>query len=78
MVSTTFLNSDVCALCGNNKGIRKRSFFLFNGQMQKRVCVACILKIGSGQTILELLEKKFPKLEDGREERFKKNGGGQL
>jgi hypothetical protein len=69
---------NTCVLCGNASGIRKRSFFLYGGNLHLRVCLPCILSAGSGSLVMQRLEKLFPKLADGREKRFKKNGGGQL
>jgi hypothetical protein len=66
-------NPDSCALCGNASGIRKRTFFLYGGNLRKRVCIACILAAGSGAVIMQELERRFPKFEDGREARFKKS-----
>lgn len=68
-----------CAICGNSYGCRTRVFYLHGGNLRCLVCLPCILSAGSGAAIMQMLEQKFPKLDDGRESRFKikKSGGDQ-
>jgi len=45
------LEGSCCALCGLNGTLRKRVFYLFNGQLRLLVCSACCARIGTGSAI---------------------------